>query len=152
MDSVRISTLVKGDPQSVYGLLREPERFPDFMPQIKKASILWHLPPNRQISEWEVEIEGVVIHWKEEDTYDDEQHSIVFRVIEGDYRAEGRWSIEKVRLSETRVTVEATFDWGLTNLDRYVGPVLERKAKKNLTRMVAALRKNMRTRGFVASG
>ena len=143
MNSVRISTVVKGEPQNVYGILREPERFPDFMPQIKKAVILWRLPPNRQISEWEVEIDGAVIRWKEEDTYDDEQHSIAFRVVEGDYRAEGHWSIERVRPSETRVTVEATFDWGLTNLDKFVGPVLEKKAKKNLGKMVAALRRNM---------
>lgn len=136
----------------MFDILRNIEQFPKFMPQIRKVAVLWLLPPNRHISEWEVEIDGAIVHWKEEDTYDDQQRSIVFRVIEGDYRAEGRWSIEKARFSGTRITVEATFDWGLTSLDKYIGPVLEKKAKKNLGKMVAALRKNMWAERAAARG
>lgn len=143
MSSIRISTLVKGSPENVFGILKETERLPEFMPQIRRVHILWRLPPHRQISEWEVEIEGTIIRWKEEDTYDDENCILAFRVIEGDYRAEGRWIVEKVHASMARVMVEATFDWGLLNLSKYVGPVLEKKAKKNFRRMVAALRRNV---------
>lgn len=152
MDSVKISTTVKGDPQDVFNILRNLEQFPSFMPQVKRAVVLWRLPPNRQISEWEVEIDGATIRWKEEDAYDDQQRSIAFRVIEGDYRAEGRWEVEKACFSGTKVTLEVTFDWGLQNLDKYVGPVLKKKAKKNLSKMVAALRRNMRTGKLTAHG
>jgi ribosome-associated toxin RatA of RatAB toxin-antitoxin module len=142
---VRISTLVSGEPLSVYRVVKDVERFPEFMPQIRKIKVLWRLPTNRQIAEWEVEIEGTAIQWKEEETYDDTQHTLAFRTIEGDYKAEGRWIVEEVRPSQTRLTVEATFDWGLPRLGKHVAPVLERKAKEHLMRMVAALRRAVRT-------
>ena len=153
MGVVRVSTLVNGRPLSVYKVLKKIERFPEFMPQIKKIKILRYLPPNRQISEWEVEIEGTIIRWKEEESYNDEHRTLSFRMIEGDFKAfEGRWITEEAQASKARVTVEAVFDWGLPNLGKHVAPVLEKKAKINFTRMVAALRRNMRTRGVPIHG
>src|SRR3989338_2363518 len=86
---VRVSTRVSGDQLSVYRVVKDVERFPEFMPQIRKIKVLWRLPTNRQIVEWEVEIEGMVIRWKEEETSDDTHHVLEFRTIEGDYKAEG---------------------------------------------------------------
>jgi uncharacterized membrane protein len=143
--SVRISTTVNGKSLDLYNILRDVERLPDFMSQIKKVTVLWQLPPNRQISEWEVDIEGTLFHWKQEDSYDVANRAYTFRVIEGDFCAEGRWTLSDMQTSRTRVTVESTFNWDIPNLGRYVGPELERKAKKHLIRMVASLRERMKT-------
>lgn len=144
MASVKISTIVNGKSSDLYNILRDLERLPYFMPQIKKITVLWQLPPNRQISEWEVDIEGTLFHWKQEDSYDVINHTYAFRVIEGDFFAEGRWTLSDRKTSRTWVTVESTFDWDIPNLGRYVGPELERKAKKHLVRMVASLRERMK--------
>jgi len=144
MGSLRISTLLKGNAVANYSMLKEIERFREFMPQIRKIKVLWRLPPNRQISEWEVEVEGITIHWKQEDTFDDEHRTFTFRIIEGDYRAEGSWKIDEVTTSRSKISIKARFDWGIPILGQQVGQALERKAKRNFMRMVAAFRKAQR--------
>src|SRR3990167_3211919 len=103
MSLLRISTWIGADAETVYGLLKKFEEFPKLMPQVQKAKVLWRLPPNRQVSEWAVEIEGAIIHLKQEDTFDDEHRTLTFRVIEGDYRAEGCWKIGEVTTSKSKI-------------------------------------------------
>lgn len=140
-NSIRVSTTVNSSPKAAYKTLKDIEQLPKLMPQLKKARILWDLPPNRRISEWEVDIEGTRFRWKQEDNYNDKQLTLIFRVIEGDYRAKGRWIISGESSNKAKITVEATFDWGISTLAAHVGPILEQKAKKNFIRMLAVLRK-----------
>ncbi len=143
MGLIKIATIVRAEPLIVYNTLKELERLHEFMPQIRSVKILWKLPQNRQISQWEVAVEGITICWKQEDTYEDELFTLTFRVIEGDYKAEGLWTAAKMsEPSKSLVSLSVKFDWGIPNLAQYVGPVLERKAKKNFARMIAALRRN----------
>lgn len=152
MSPIRVSTIVDGDMENVYAALKKVERFQEFMPPIRNVKVLWCLPPNRQISDWEVEVEGVIVHWKQEDTYDDERHSIFFRTLEGDNVSTGRWTVEKSQPSRAKVTIEATYDWGIPKLGKHVGPALDRLAKAHLIKMVAALRKHLRHRKQFARG
>ena len=144
MSAFRISTTVKAEPLAMYSLLKSVGKFPELIPQVKKAKVLFRLPQNHQVSEWEVEIEGTAFKWKEEDIYHDQGLSWSFRMLEGDCGSfEGQWLVTPSG-SISQLTLDVSFDWGIPRLGRYTGPALERKAKKNLTRVVAILRKEAR--------
>ena len=141
MASLKISTKVKVEPSTLYGFLKNVGKFPEFMTQVKKLKVISMPLQNRQISEWEVEVEGTTFWWKEEDIYDDQELLWSFHMVEGDFeRFQGRWLVKPAG-SMSQLIADISFDWGIPRLGQFVGPILERKVKTNIFRMITALRK-----------
>jgi coenzyme Q-binding protein COQ10 len=135
---IEVSKLVKQDKNKVYSILKNMEEFPQFMKGVKKLSII-ERDDNRLVTHWEVEIDGAIVMWKEEDIFDDKETTINFKMIEGDYKSYGgNWRVEDAPKG-AKITIIANFDWGIPNFERYVGPVLERKARVSLKRMLKAI-------------
>lgn len=119
------------------------EKFPQLMPQVRRVRVVSKLQQNCQVSEWEVEVEGTVFRWRQEDVYDDQQLSWSFCMLAGDCGTfKGQCLVRTTDSdSASKLTVDISFDWGIPQLGRHVGQVLEEKARRNLTRMIAVLRK-----------
>lgn len=144
MATIESSTIVSCDREKTYDFIKNNiEQFPKFIPNIKKLKLLQRLSPNKIITEWAVDIDGASVRWKEEDIFDDKNFCISFRMVEGDYaKYEGRWQFENTA-NGTKVYIAATLDWGIPNLGKHVGPVLEQKAKLNFRSMLWAIRKQL---------
>lgn len=144
MTSVKVTALIRRRKELVYRTLREMERFPVFLRDVKKISIE-RSDGNRVISDWKIDIEGTPVEWRQETLFNDAtQDAIMFRMLEGDYeRYEGRWALEEVTDNVTRVKLEAQFQWGVPGLERYVNNVLEEKAGNSLKGMLFAIRREL---------
>jgi len=138
---IEVSTIVrKKDKQAVYDLLKEMQNFPIFMHGVKKLDII-EKKDNKMITSWKVEIDGASLLWKEEDTFNDKEKSLKFKMLEGDYdNYEGKWQLEELS-GDTKIILSANFDWGVPAFEKLVGDVLRRKARNSLRSMLNAIKK-----------
>ncbi len=147
MSTITVKTKVPENPSRVYSVVGNMENFPSFMTKIKSLKVIWKIPPNRQISAWEVDIGGVHLHWKEEDTFIESEHLISFRMLEGDFASfSGRWIVEPHEKNTTLI-LEATFDWGIPILGKFAGKALESKATAYLRGMLFGIRQHLNIDG-----
>lgn len=129
-------------PSEVYGLLRQIESYPSFIPHIKKLSVI-NKSTQDLVSNWEVQVDDITIQWKERDNFDDNNRKILFEMVEGDYKSySGSWSVENDD-SGSKITIIANFDWGIPVLEQHVTKTLERKAKTALFGMLKAFKKRL---------
>lgn len=142
MPRIEVSTIVKQSRDEVYKLIKKMEDFPSFMRGVKKLNVL-ERSADRLVTEWEIEIDGAVVTWKEEDIFNDSEKSLRFKMIEGDYSAyDGFWKIEDA-LGCTKISILAYFDWGMPVFEKLVGEVLFKKAHKSLRSMLNAIKKKL---------
>jgi coenzyme Q-binding protein COQ10 len=139
---IEVSKLVKQDKNKVYSILKNMEEFPQFMKGVKKLSII-ERDDNRLVTHWEVEIDGAIVMWKEEDIFDDKETTINFKMIEGDYKSYGgNWRVEDAPKG-AKITIIANFDWGMPVFEELVGNILCRKARKALRSMLNAIKNRL---------
>lgn len=142
MAFVEVSTLVNSSPQEVYGLAKQMERYPDFMPDVESITVVKR-EANRTITEWVTNVEGIPICWTEEDTFDDATTTISYRLLEGDLdRFEGAWTFAP-KDGGTQVTLTVDFDFGMPTLADLLGPILKVKVEENSEMMLAGMKKEI---------
>jgi ribosome-associated toxin RatA of RatAB toxin-antitoxin module len=144
MTSVKAAAVIRRRKEQVYRVLREMDRFPSFLRDVKEISVK-QSDSNRVISDWKIDIEGTPVEWRQETVFDEAtQDTITFRMLEGDYeRFEGKWELEKVSDDVTRVKLQAQFQWGVPGLERYVSNVLEEKASDSMKGMLFSIRREL---------
>jgi ribosome-associated toxin RatA of RatAB toxin-antitoxin module len=143
MPIIQLSTIIRNNKrQAVYNLLKDMQRFPIFMRDVKDIDII-EKKGNKLITFWRVSIDGADIFWKEEDIFNDKQMNLKFRMIEGDYsKYEGEWSLEDIS-EDTRIILYANFDWGVPAFEKLVGDILKKKARDALRSMLNAIKKEL---------
>jgi ribosome-associated toxin RatA of RatAB toxin-antitoxin module len=91
---------IAADPDAVYRVAREPERFPDFMPEVKSVTVVERSADGRrQVVEWVGLIPQLrlTVKWTEEDLWDDAARTCAFHQVRGDFdRYEGIWRFDPV--------------------------------------------------------
>jgi len=140
--SIRIesSVVVKKNSEEIYELLKHMERFPLFMKDVKNVTVL-EKTANRTVLEWKVEIDGAPVTWKQQNIYDDKNMRVRFKMIEGDFGGyEGEWTLTQL-LTGTCIHLNTYINWGIPVLERYIGPVLEDKARTAVEGMLKAIKK-----------
>jgi ribosome-associated toxin RatA of RatAB toxin-antitoxin module len=89
---------IAADPETVYRVAREPERFPDFMPDVKSVTVVERSADgNRQVVEWVGSIPQfhLTVKWTEEDLWDDAARTCTFRQVRGEFKQyEGIWRFD----------------------------------------------------------
>lgn len=139
MPEVSLVKIIKAGKAKVYSVAREMEKFPEFMPDIKKVKIL-ERAGNKTVTEWESMLEDTPICWKEQDEFDDAAPKINFKLIEGDLdKLDGEWKFEDDG-DGTKVTLFLDYDFGMPAFERIVGPVLKLKLSENFERMMEGIR------------
>ncbi|MFH1202232.1 MAG: SRPBCC family protein [Candidatus Omnitrophota bacterium] len=142
MAKIQSQILVKKGREEIFNLLKDMERFPEFMRDVKSLHILEHVD-NKLITKWQIEIENTAITWKEEDVFDDKNYTLKFHMLEGDYQEyQGSWRLEP-HSGTTRIKIDAVFDWGIPVLERFVANVLERKARLAFEGMLKSIKKRL---------
>ena len=152
MTSLNLSTRVAASAEQMYELICDPSQLATILPQVQAIKVLRRKSARKQLTEWLVDIEGIIVRWVQEDSYGPHFLTWNFRMIEGDYQDYyGHWNCQPISEHRTLLRVDAHFKWGLPVLERYYQGVLDRKAQHYYHRMVAALRlhvmKTVRTHG-----
>ena len=112
--------------------------FPKFMPSVRKIEIL-ESSHTGAVTRWSVDIDGLPISWKERDTFDRENFTVSFKLIDGDLEQfEGKWTLESEG-EGTEVTVDVTARLGIPILERVVVDILQEKLTKNFELMLDAM-------------
>lgn len=143
MPFVSTSIIVSQSVDEVYNLLKDMERFSEFMRDIKKSKVVKR-EGDKMITEWEAEVDGAPLRWVEEDIIDEKEKRISFRMLESDYEScTGEWKVEATS-GGTKITLSANFNWGIPNLERFVGHILKRKAYKGLHGMLRCIKKELK--------
>ena len=139
MPYVETSIAVDAPAKAVYGLAKEQERFPDFMPDVESVEVL-ERHPDRVITRWKTLVEEAPIEWTEEDRFDDDAPRIDYKLLEGDLdKFEGSWTFAE-RDGKTHVVLGVDYDFGVPTLAELIGPTLQRKVQENSEMMLRAIK------------
>ena len=140
MPYVETSIIIKANPDEVYAFAKDQERFPEYMKDVEKVTVL-EKHDNTTITEWVTNVEGTPIIWTEEDVFDDEKKLISYRLKEGDLdKFEGTWSFNSSE-GGTHVVLAVDFDFGIPHLEELIGPTLKTKVKENSDMMLQGMKK-----------
>ncbi|MCF2856170.1 SRPBCC family protein [Pseudoalteromonas sp. SMS1] len=95
---------------------------------------------NESESTWLVHFHDGKMSWTERDIFDAQQLTIDFTQTAGDADIfEGRWTIESVSESESRVSFDARFCMGIPTLADILEPIAESAIKQNVEQMLSEL-------------
>jgi coenzyme Q-binding protein COQ10 len=137
---VETSILINADPDAVYGFAKNQERFPEYMPDVESVKVL-ERKGSSQTSEWVTNVDGTPIIWIEEDSFDDSERTITYRLTEGDLdKFEGTWSFAPSE-GGTIVVLGVDFDFGIPHLEELIGPTLKTKVKENSDMMLQGMKR-----------
>lgn len=139
MPHVEVTEKVGAPRERVYRLCCDMEAFPRFMPDVKSVKTL-ERGPGRTVTEWDTRISGRAFRWKEEDTFDDANCRIEFKLVEGDVkRFDGFWQIVADG-DQTLVTMALDFDFGVPMLAALLDPLARMAIKGNVQKMLHAIK------------
>jgi ribosome-associated toxin RatA of RatAB toxin-antitoxin module len=142
MPSVETTVLVEAPLDKVYALSRDIEHFPDFMEDVEQVTIL-EQTAERQVSRWVGNVKELrrVIRWTEEDFWNDQDHTCVFKQTEGDFTAYGgRWNFVPEGTG-TRVTMGLDYEYNVPLVGALIQNILKKKMQANIDAMLAAIKK-----------
>ncbi|HEY8449204.1 MAG TPA: aromatase/cyclase [Bacillota bacterium] len=142
MPLVEVSRVIRGPRAAVYELVRNMERFPEFMDDVLSVKVL-EREGNATITEWVTQLEGRRLRWKERDEFDDANYRIRYRQTEGDLKKfEGEWILEAVP-EGTRVTLTIDFELGIPMFAALLEPIAKVKLRQNVEAMLAAIQQQV---------
>ncbi len=139
MANVEASTVIRAPLDRVYALARDVERFPQFMPDLERVTVLERLPTGT-VTQWVGLVQGRKIRWVEEDEWDDARHTCVFRQRSGDFnRYQGSWVFETTP-DGTRTSLAVDFELDIPLAGALLSSLVKVLMRKNCESMLAALK------------
>ncbi len=142
MPYVETFITIKAEPGRVYKFTCNMEDFPRYMRDVESVIVI-ERSENHTITDWETNVEGTPIYWKEVDYFDDENLIISYKLIEGDLdKFEGQWKFRSVP-EGTEVILGVDFDFGIPALEELIGPTLLIKVKENSLMMLEGMKEEL---------
>jgi dienelactone hydrolase/ribosome-associated toxin RatA of RatAB toxin-antitoxin module/ubiquinone/menaquinone biosynthesis C-methylase UbiE len=142
MQIIKLSTTVNADKHKVFELFRNIEEFPRFISGVENT-VIRQSTPTKLIVDWRVNIDGTVVTWKEEDTFDKKNLLIKFKMLEGQCGTfHGEWSLSG-NGKATKIDLLAYFDWGSGDLRECVDSTLYKRARFSFRWMLREIKRNI---------
>jgi ribosome-associated toxin RatA of RatAB toxin-antitoxin module len=143
---VESSVIINGDLEKTFALARDIESFPQFMPDVKKVTILERSPDGRHItSEFVGYIRDfrVTIKWVEEDEWDEQAKTCGFKLVKGDFRSySGLWTFESVD-GGTKFTSVIDFEYEIPLIGPIIKSLVAKLMKQNVDNMLNAIKQKV---------
>ena len=142
MPYVEVSLLVSAAREIIYPILKDMEKYPEFMKDLVSVRVLSR-DNNTTITHWISNVDGRIIEWKEQDVFDDENMHIAYCQLEGDLKKmQGEWILQPFpEGTEIKLTVD--FDLGIPMLSGLMNPILKSKVRSNGNNMLEAIRERL---------
>ena len=143
MPRVESSVVINGPPDKVFALARDIESFPEFMPDLKKVTILEkNLDGNRVVSEFVGFIKDfrITIKWVEEDEWDEQAKTCRFKLVKGDFKSySGMWTFEPAD-GGTKYTSVIDFEYEIPLIGPIIKSLVAKLMKQNVDNMLNAIK------------
>ena len=139
MRSVRLRLHVPHkSANDVYATLADFERYPELSDAVRSVAIT-EVSDNVTVSRWEVTFRAGLLRWTEEDTFDPDALSIMFRQLDGDIAVfDGFWQcFDAAQGSE--IVFAARLDMGIPSLADALEPIAVRTLIDNIVSIVRGL-------------
>ena len=148
MPRVESSVLINGGVDKVFALAKDIEAFPQFMPDLKKVTILERSPDgNHLTSEFVGYIKDfrITLKWTEEDEWDEQARTCRFKLVKGDFKSySGVWTFEAAD-GGTKYTSVIDFEYEIPLIGPIIKTLVARLMKQNVDNMLAAIKQKAET-------
>lgn len=142
MPFVEVTMPVMCDRHEIYPILKEMEKYPEFMEDLISVEVL-ERKENTTVTKWVSNVDGRTIKWTELDVFDDENLHISYRQLEGDLkRFEGEWSLTPID-GGTEVKLTVDFEFGIPMIAGLLNPILKKKVRDNSANMLKSIKEKM---------
>jgi len=140
---VESSVIINGPVDKVFALARDIEAFPQFMPDLKKVTILERSPDGSHvIGEFVGYIKDfrLTIKWVEEDEWDEQAKTCKFKLVKGDFKNySGLWTFEPVD-GGTKYTSVIDFEYEIPLIGPIIKSLVAKLMKQNVDNMLIAIK------------
>jgi len=140
---VESSVVINADVDRVFGLAKNIEAFPEFMPDVKKVTILERSDDgNHTVSEFVGYIKDfkVTMKWVEEDEWDEQAKTCKFKLVKGDFKSySGLWTFEPVD-GGTKYTSVIDFEYEIPLIGPVIKMLVAKLMKQNVDNMLEAIK------------
>ncbi|OIO38691.1 MAG: hypothetical protein COT00_02995 [Candidatus Omnitrophica bacterium CG07_land_8_20_14_0_80_50_8] len=146
MHSIQKQILVKSNPDKVFSVLKDIERYSSFAKDIKRVEVEFGKTAKR-VSRWSIDIEGADVEWLQEDIVDEKTRKYSFELVKGDYeKYSGEWGVRKDG-NGSRLDLHMILDWGIPSFEKVIGPVLEKKTDRVIRGLLYAIKRECERKG-----
>jgi ribosome-associated toxin RatA of RatAB toxin-antitoxin module len=138
MVHVRMTAKVPGrSAAEVYALLSDLSRYPDLVPTVHSVRV--EEEGGRPVSSWEVDFQGGIMRWKEEDVFLPEESTMRFQQLQGDVdHFAGEWKVSDTD-GGSFVEFNADFDLGVAGLSEVLDPIAINALQENIRAILLGL-------------
>ena len=142
MPYVETKTLIKGQIDDIYNIVKNMEAYPGFMHDLESVEII-ERGNDYTISHWVSNVDGRRIVWTERDTFFDDENRIVYKQTEGDLKKmEGEWRLKNSD-DAVEVVLAVDFEFGIPMIAGLLNPILKKKVRDNSENMLAAVKEKI---------
>ena len=139
MPYVETKTLIKGQINDIYNIVKNMEAYPCFMHDLESVEII-ERGNDYTISHWVSNVDGRRIVWTERDTFFDDENRIVYKQTEGDLKKmEGEWRLKNSE-DGVEVILAVDFEFGIPMIAGLLNSILKKKVRDNSENMLAAVK------------
>ena len=143
MPTVESSVIINAPVESVFALAKDIEAFPQFMPDLKKVTILERSPDgNNIVSEFVGYIKDfrITIKWVEKDCWDEQAKTCNFSLVRGDFKSySGTWTFEPEG-GGTKYTSVIDFEYNIPLIGPIIKSLVAKLMKQNVDDMLNAIK------------
>jgi ribosome-associated toxin RatA of RatAB toxin-antitoxin module len=144
LPTVQNSVYVAAPADAVYAVARDVERFPDFMPDVQRITVLEAAEDGRrQVVEWVGTIPAfkLTVKWTEEDLWDDVERTCRFRQVKGDFTEYGGIWRFVPEGEGTRFESEVHYELEIPTIGPLIRGVVRKIMNDNAERLLNAIKK-----------
>ena len=144
MPTVQNSAYINASPEAVFAIARDVERFPEFMPDVQRITVLEVDPDGRrQVVEWVglIPTFKLTVRWTEEDLWDDEARTCHFSQVKGDFNEySGSWQFVADGAG-TRFESTVNYVLEIPTIGPLIRGVVKKIMSDNVDRLQAAIKR-----------
>lgn len=142
MPYVEVSLPVMAAAKDIYPILKEMDKYPEFMPDLVSVEVL-ERRDNTTVTKWVSNVDGRIIKWTELDVFDDAGMHIAYCQIDGDLKKfEGEWVLTPVE-GGTEIKLTVDFEFGIPMISGLLNPILKKKVRANSENMLKAIQERL---------
>ena len=141
MPTVETTVWINAPLDQVYAIARNSKAYPDYMKDVKSVTPVEE-DGNRFVADWVgiVPTFGLKVRWRQEEVWDDANHSSSFHQVSGDYdKLEGAWTFKEEN-GGTRFDQRLDYEYNVPTLGPLVKKVIHNIVVKNLENINAAFK------------
>jgi len=143
LPTVESSVIINAPVEKVFALAKDIEEFPNFMPDLKKVTILEKSDDgNKLISEFVGYIKDfrITMKWTEADEWDEQARTCRFNLVKGDFKTySGLWTFEPMD-GGTKYTSVIDFEYEIPMIGPIIKTLVARLMKQNVDNMLEAIK------------